>query len=116
MINEKLTTDKIIAAIHDTRGMLTLTARRLGVSVNTVRRYVKLYQSVREALEEERDCTTDIAELKLFEAIQRGEKWAVIFYLKMQGHTRGYTEHQVIDQNGAQEIIVTYASDNTDTP
>jgi transposase-like protein len=92
--NEKLTTEQVIAAIHQTRGMITLTAQRLGVAVNTVRRYIRNYKSVQEALDEERDRTVDIAELKLFDAINRGEAWSIALTLKTLGKNRGYVERQ----------------------
>jgi transposase len=92
--NEKLTTDQVIAALHETRGMVTVAARRLGVATNTVKRYIRKYKSVQESLEEERERTIDIAELKLFEAIQDGQPWAISMLLKTIGKNRGYVERQ----------------------
>jgi hypothetical protein len=83
---------QIIAAIEHTRGMVYLAAERLGCEADTVYNYAKRYASVREAIARHRGRTTDIAELKLYQAITAGDAWAVQFYLKTQGRDRGYVE------------------------
>jgi hypothetical protein len=83
---------QIVHALNETRGMIYLAAERLGCEADTVYNYAKRYASVREAIARHRGRTTDIAELKLYQAINEGEAWAVQFYLKTQGRDRGYVE------------------------
>jgi hypothetical protein len=83
-------------AIHDSRGMVHVAARQLGVARKTVYDYLKKHKRLRDLLEEERAYTTDTAELALYHAIANGEAWAVCFYLKTQGKDRGYVERTEI--------------------
>src|SRR5690606_3760247 len=86
-------TDKqIIDAITTTRGMVYVAAQRLGCSPDTIKKRINDKPSVREALESARGRMGDTAELKLIEAIQDGQPWAIQFYLKTQHKHRGYTE------------------------
>lgn len=81
--------------------MLSVAARRLGVSYETLRKYVHKYPTLAKAVREAREETTDMAELALFKKIQEGEGWAVCFYLKTQGRNRGYVErHEISGPDG----------------
>lgn len=91
---------QVIKALHDTKGMVSLTAEMLRCDPDTVRNYCKRHPTVAAALREERERVTDIAELSLFRAIQNGEAWAVCFYLKTQGRSRGYIERQELETSG----------------
>jgi hypothetical protein len=90
--NEQLTPSRIISAIHAARGMITIAADSLGCHPETIRNYAKRHATVEQALREARDRTTDMAESKLFDAINAGESWAIQFYLRSQGKDRGYNE------------------------
>jgi len=100
------TCTKIIAALKETKGLLTLAARKAGVSYSTVNRYANDFPSVRQAVEEAKESMTDFAEGKLFQAINEGNMTAVIFYLKTKGKARGYVERQEIGGEGGGEIIL----------
>src|SRR3990172_1312087 len=90
--NGRFTAERVTQAIRETRGLVSLAARRLGCTPKTVYVYIHRYPSVRQALQEEREAMTDLAELALYNKIQQGEGWAVCFYLKTQGRHRGYIE------------------------
>jgi hypothetical protein len=92
MANQKYKIADVIKAIEDTKGLLTMAARRLGCSTETIRTYAKKFPTVQEAIDTERARMTDIAELALYKQIQDGQGWAVCFYLKTQGKDRGYVE------------------------
>lgn len=94
---EKYTAAQMIDAIKQTKGMLTVAARKLGCDPVTIYRYVREYPTVAAAVKEARESVTDMAELALYKAIQDGEGWAVCFYLKTQGKGRGYVERQEIE-------------------
>jgi len=76
--------------------MRFLAARRLGCSHDTIARYIQRYPQVRTVAEAARGVLVDTAELKLWEATERGEQWAVVLVLKTLGKDRGYTERQEV--------------------
>lgn len=92
----RLTPERLIAAIRRCKGMLTLVAKELGVSYEAVRKSVHRFPTVAAALREARDEVTDTAELALYKRIQNGDPWAVQFWLKTQGKSRGFVERQEI--------------------
>ena len=90
------TAERIIAALGETKGFLTIAAPRAGVSYRTIKRYVHDYPTVKRAMEEAHESITDVAEDNLFNAIKDGNITAIIFYLKTQGKGRGYVEKSEI--------------------
>jgi hypothetical protein len=90
------TAERIIAALNETRGFLTMAAPRAGVSYRTIKRYVHDFPTVKRAMEEAHESITDGAESALFDAIKEGNITAIIFYLKTQGKGRGYVEKSEI--------------------
>ena len=100
------TAEKIIRALGETKGLLTLAARNAGVSYRTVNRYANEFPSVREAVEEAKESLLDFAENKLYDKMAAGDMTAIIFYLKTQGKARGYTERQEHTGEGGQPIEV----------
>lgn len=92
----RYTTEQVIAALRETKGMSTIAAKKLGCDPDTVRAYVKRHSTVADAQREEREGMTDVAELSLYRAVQNGDAWAVCFYLKTQGKGRGYVERQEV--------------------
>lgn len=105
MGKERYTADHVIQAIRDTKGMVSLAAKRLRCDVDTVHNYAKRYPTVKKAIQEEREAMTDIAELSLYNCIQKGEGWAVCFYLKTQGKGRGYVERHEVEHSGRIEQV-----------
>lgn len=89
---ERYSVERVIQALKDAKGMKGPAARALGCSWTAVDGYAKRHPSVQKVITEEREGTTDVAELALRAAILRGEAWAVCFYLKTQGKNRGYVE------------------------
>jgi hypothetical protein len=87
------TAQQVIDALKATRGMVYLTARRLGCDPDTVMRYCKRYPTVEQAKHEARGELLDVAEVKLWQAVQQGEHWAITFALRTVGRDRGYGEH-----------------------
>lgn len=104
----KFTTDQVIAALRESRGMVAVAARKLGCSRLTLYRYIKRHAAVREAIEDERALMTDTAELSLYRSITSGEAWAVCFYLKTQGKSRGYVERTETVQTGEMIVRLVY--------
>ena len=86
------TAERIIKALGETQGLLTMAARKAGVSYTTVKRYATEFPSVRQAVQDAKESMLDFAEGKLYQKIKDGDNIAIIFYLKTQGKSRGYIE------------------------
>ena len=91
-------------AITEAQGLISVAARRLGVSRSAVYAAVNRHKRVAEALQDARERTTDLAEGKLYGKINDGDITAIIFYLKTQAKARGYVERQ--EQEHAGDIRV----------
>jgi hypothetical protein len=106
MANKHRYTAKEVAdALEQTKGMLHLTAKRLGCSYQTVLNYCTRYKMVEEVRKAQRGEMLDLAELKLWQAIQNGEAWGITLCLKTLGKDRGYVEQQKLaltDPSGEQ--------------
>ena len=87
-------------------GLVSIVARRLGVSRQTVYNYKKRWKTVAEALEEESDEMLDFSQQKLFEQVAEGNMTAIIFHLKCKGKHLGYVERQEITGKDGEAIQV----------
>jgi hypothetical protein len=102
MAREELSADKVIAKIHELKGNLSMVARSFSISRQTLYNYMKQRPSVQAAVEEARETMIDNVESALYSAALKGEAWAVCFFLKTQGKSRGYVERQeVTGKDGA---------------
>ena len=88
------TAKRIIKALKETNGLLTMAAAKSGIGYRTVCRYVAEFPSVKEAAQDAKEAMLDFAEGKLYIKIKDGDNTAIIFYLKTQGKARGYIERQ----------------------
>jgi predicted transcriptional regulator len=91
-MKDRYTAERVAQALRDTKGLVSLAAKRLGCSAQTVRNYVERYPTVQQTLHDEREAMVDIGELALYKSVQDGEAWAVCFILKCLGKERGYVE------------------------
>jgi hypothetical protein len=99
MKKEKFTTQHVIAALRETKGMVYLAAKKLGCDHKTVSNYAKRHPTVQAAIDDERGHFVDTAELALERAVLSGEGWAVCFALKTLGKSRGYVERLQIEND-----------------
>jgi hypothetical protein len=97
-MGEKYSTDKIIAALRETNGLVSLAAKRVGCDRKTIHRRAKAVRAVREAIDDSREELVDQAELALRAAVLRQQPWAVALVLRTLGRERGYVprEEQVL--------------------
>ncbi len=96
---------RIIDAIHESNGLLTLAAKRVGLSRKTVWEYSKQYPEVQEAVFDAKERMLDFAESKLWQKIQEGDNTILIFFLKTQGKARGYVERSEITGREGEALI-----------
>jgi hypothetical protein len=106
MATEKFTCQQVIDVLKATRGMVYLAAESLGCSHVTVYNYIKRHPSIRLAWESFSGQVGDIAETRLFDAIERDESWAIAFYLKTKGKNRGYVERKEVSGKDGGKIQV----------
>jgi hypothetical protein len=87
----RYTVEQVREAIIKARGLVTEVARILGCGREVIYRgYLQVHEDLREALVEAREQTLDLAESKLFDAINSGQDWAIKYYLDAVGRRRGY--------------------------
>jgi len=86
------TKQQVIQALQQSKGMVYVAARQLGCTPQTIYNHMKRSPDVQSAIEDARGEAVDVAELKLMQAINKGEAWAIALMLKTQGKDRGYTE------------------------
>lgn len=106
MTREELNADKVIQKIGELKGNLAAVARSFGMSRQTLYSYIKDHPTVQRAVEEARETMLDNAESALYTAVLNGEAWAVCFFLKTQGKSRGYVERQEHTGEGGGAIVV----------
>ena len=96
MAKQRFTPKQVADTLTETRGMVFLAAKKLGCSDDTIYNYAKRYKAVGDALRQQRGQFVDMAELKLWNAVNEGEAWAVQFALRTLGKERGYVERQEV--------------------
>ena len=93
----EFTQAQVERALAAAGGLVTSTAKRLGCAPKTVYRYIERFPALRHVLAEARESSVDLAESKLIEAIKNDNLTAIIFFLKTQGKSRGYSERSEPD-------------------
>lgn len=89
-MRQRLTVKRITDALRESKGMISVAARRIGCSRTTIYAWAEEHPEIKATLEDERELMTDLTELSLYKQVQAGEGWAVQFYLRTQGKKRGY--------------------------
>lgn len=111
---------KMVDLIIKHHGNLSAVAKAMKISRATIHQYAERFPELKEAIKDARETMTDIAESKLLLAIKRGDAWAVCFYLKTQGKSRGYVERQELTgQDGSPvtfQIVGLIDDSPTDNP
>ena len=93
---KKATDEQIIEALRNGMGIVTQAARTLKMQRTYIHKRIRDSALLTEALEDIRNENIDLAESKLFEMIQKGDKIAIIFFLECMGKKRGWVERQEV--------------------
>jgi hypothetical protein len=104
----KVSTDEIIEALVAENGMLTIAAKRLKISFNTLKKYISKDPKVQEAISFIEEHSLDRAEKRLLTMIDEGNTAAVFFYLKCKGKKRGFIESAQQQQLPSMPITFKY--------
>jgi len=83
---------RLISALKQSKGTIAVAARLVGCSRQTIYSAMKRHPEIQETLGDERELMLDTAELKLINAVVKGEPWAIQCFLKTQRKGRGYVE------------------------
>lgn len=103
---QKYTSEQIIQALKDTDGLVSLAAKKLNCSPQTIYNRAKAVQSVQQAIDDARDSLVDYAVLALRSAVLSKEAWAVQFTLKTLGKSRGYVERAELTGEGGGAVVL----------
>lgn len=89
---KKVSQKALLKAIPGTAGVISEICRRVGIARNTFYARLESDAKVAAAYEDERETVLDMGEGRLFEAVNNGESWAIMFLLSRKGKERGYSE------------------------
>jgi hypothetical protein len=96
-----------MTALRDTKGLVFLAARRVGCDPDTIYTRAKRSPEVARCIAAQRGEIVDTGEMRLFEAVDRGDPWAVALVLKTLGRERGYVESTRIEGAGkGGEVVI----------
>lgn len=85
----------ILAVLEKTGGKhKALACRTANISRVTLYSWIEKFDSLRQAIEDMNEEVLDLAETKLLQAVNNGEKWAIEYMLDRKGKDRGYTTRQ----------------------
>lgn len=85
-----------------------LACRTANISRQTLDNWIKKFDTLREEIEDMNEEVLDLAETKLLQALNNGEKWAIIYMLDTKGKDRGYTVKQEMKIDESASLIVKY--------
>lgn len=105
-IRMKISAEKLITAAEKSNGIMSVCARLAGINRRTVEKYFELVPEAKNAFLEQREVIIDLAESKLLNMVNAGDKDAVFFLLKTIGKKRGYSERSETEVSGAVQTVV----------
>lgn len=108
---EKLSVPRIAEALAKTGGLIGPAAEFLQYPRSSVVHYVERYASLQRVQSQAREHALDDTEWALIKAARAGEPWAVQWFLKYQGKSRGYQEVHKSEQDTRVQVEVTYTED-----
>jgi hypothetical protein len=100
-------------AIHDSMGIITVVAKRIGKTRQGLYYYLKQHPDMQALLDDERESLKDFAESMLITNVKNGDVTSIIFLLKTLAKDRGYVERHELAGAKDQplEIEVTVIND-----
>lgn len=89
--------ETILKAIPTSGGIVKSIAEQVGMGRSALHRRILLSKTLKDAIQEERESTLDIAEHWLVQMIKEGEPWAIKYYLSTIGKSRGFTTRTEVE-------------------
>lgn len=107
---KKYTQENILEAIKGSGAIVSTVARRLGCEWITAKRYIEKWETTQRAFLDEEETILDMAEGKLYEAIQNNDIQAAKWILSTKGKRRGFSEKQEIEHSSKEPIVIEIVS------
>ncbi len=113
-----LNPELLAAALVELQGNLAGAAKRFGVARSSVKQFVDKRPNLVQICTDAREGMLDHAESSLYRSVIAGEAWAVCFFLKTQGRSRGYDENETLREmqkeiRSLREIILGVAANRS---
>jgi hypothetical protein len=86
---------QIAIAMTDSHGILSVAAKKLKCSRQTIYNHLKKSKRLQAIYDNENEAMIDFSEMKLFENFQAGKEASIFFFLKTKAKHRGYIERPV---------------------
>jgi hypothetical protein len=91
-----LTEKRLIAALEANAGIRSFTAKALGVDPKSIDYWLARSEKVRNALREIDERVSDIVEGHLKTAINKGERWALVQWMRFKMSSRGFYQRMEV--------------------
>lgn len=88
---KRITKKDVLAAVHDSGGIISTIAKRLSCNWNTARAYCEKWEDTKQALTAEQEAIADLAETAIVDAIKSKDLSICKWYLSTKGKHRGYS-------------------------
>ena len=92
----KATSQQVIKVLKANGGFITQGAKSLGMTYQGLYQRISKDPELKEAYDAISESFLDFGESKLLVAMNQGQAWAICFYLKCKGKSRGWVERQEI--------------------
>ena len=109
---EEYSRERMIEAVRKGKGKTGAIANMLGCTPATIRNYAKRYKTVENAITEARydfgEGLVDRAEMRLEQAVDNSEAWAIRLVVTTKGKDRGYVERQEVTGADGESITINF--------
>lgn len=96
----RVSTQQAIEALRDSHGLVSVAAKKLGISRVTLHAMINKMPTVAEARNDAKEALKDFAESAIYQQIKDGNTTMIIFFAKTQMKDRGYIERQEVEHAG----------------
>lgn len=93
----KFTKAKVLKAIENSRGSVTVISKRLGCSWHIGKKWVDKWEDTQIAWKDELEKNIDKAESNIYDSLEEGDVQTSKWFLGTIGKNRGYSEKQSIE-------------------
>lgn len=111
---QQYTAQQVADALTQAKGFVSVAARNLGCTDQTVRNYIERYAVCKQAVTDAREAMIDYAEGKLYQNIQNNDTVSILFFLKTQAKHRGYIERHEVTGADGRAIVIRWDESATD--
>jgi hypothetical protein len=103
--SKEFTEEEVLSAIKNSAGVVSAIADNLDCSWHTALKYINKYENTKQAYADEEERTLDLAESKMIQHIEQGDRDMIKYLLSRKGRKRGYSEKTEIEHTGGVKIV-----------